>query len=141
MADLATCKHCGRPEADHVNQHDFGTEARAWCDETGRSVFTPIVPQSEAPCYCRPADPADPCGHSDSSQGCPRHDRQAYQDWLAEEQHWADEEATGEPTCSICDAVGHGYPGGGPCPLEMRGRCECGGIPALDGFGCLCGGS
>lgn len=22
------------------------------------------------------------------------------------------------PTCSICDALGHGYPGGGPCPLE-----------------------
>lgn len=21
--------------------------------------------------------------------------------------------------CSICDGVGHGYPGGGPCPLEM----------------------
>jgi hypothetical protein len=26
------------------------------------------------------------------------------------------------PTCSLCDAVGHGYPGGGPCPLEMRGQ-------------------
>lgn len=25
------------------------------------------------------------------------------------------------PTCSLCDAVGHGYPGGGPCPLEERG--------------------
>lgn len=23
------------------------------------------------------------------------------------------------PTCRLCDAVGHGYPGGGPCPLEM----------------------
>lgn len=23
------------------------------------------------------------------------------------------------PHCSICDALGHGYPGGGPCPLEM----------------------
>lgn len=23
------------------------------------------------------------------------------------------------PTCSICDGLGHGYPGGGPCPLEM----------------------
>lgn len=22
------------------------------------------------------------------------------------------------PTCSICDGVGHGYPGAGPCPLE-----------------------
>jgi hypothetical protein len=21
-------------------------------------------------------------------------------------------------SCSICDALGHGYPGGGPCPLE-----------------------
>jgi hypothetical protein len=25
------------------------------------------------------------------------------------------------PTCSLCDAVGHGYPGAGPCPLENRG--------------------
>lgn len=25
------------------------------------------------------------------------------------------------PTCSICDGLGHGYPGGGPCPLEDRG--------------------
>ena len=23
------------------------------------------------------------------------------------------------PTCNICDAVGHGYPGAGPCPLEV----------------------
>lgn len=28
-----------------------------------------------------------------------------------------DEEAM-VPTCSLCDAVGHGYPGAGPCPLE-----------------------
>lgn len=25
------------------------------------------------------------------------------------------------PTCRLCDGVGHGYPGGGPCPLEERG--------------------
>jgi len=25
------------------------------------------------------------------------------------------------PCCSICDGLGHGYPGGGPCPLEDRG--------------------
>lgn len=24
--------------------------------------------------------------------------------------------------CNICDAVGHGYPGGGPCPLEVNDR-------------------
>jgi len=23
------------------------------------------------------------------------------------------------PTCSICDGLGHGYPGAGPCPLEV----------------------
>ena len=23
--------------------------------------------------------------------------------------------------CLICDGLGHGYPGGGPCPLEERG--------------------
>ena len=28
------------------------------------------------------------------------------------------------PTCSLCDAPGHGYPGGGPCPLEERGAYE-----------------
>lgn len=26
------------------------------------------------------------------------------------------------PTCSLCDAVGHGYPGAGPCPLEETGE-------------------
>jgi hypothetical protein len=25
------------------------------------------------------------------------------------------------PTCTLCDGLGHGYPGAGPCPLEMRG--------------------
>lgn len=25
------------------------------------------------------------------------------------------------PTCSICDGLGHGYPGGPPCPIEDRG--------------------
>lgn len=24
-----------------------------------------------------------------------------------------------EATCLLCDAVGHGYPGAGPCPLEV----------------------
>lgn len=28
------------------------------------------------------------------------------------------------PTCSLCDAAGHGYPGAGPCPLEERGSDE-----------------
>jgi hypothetical protein len=28
------------------------------------------------------------------------------------------------PTCSICDALGHGYPGAGPCPLEDRGSFD-----------------
>jgi hypothetical protein len=23
------------------------------------------------------------------------------------------------PCCSLCDGLGHGYPGGGPCPLEI----------------------
>ena len=35
------------------------------------------------------------------------------------------------PTCSMCDAYGHGYPGGGPCPLEERGAAE------LDAYGYL----
>jgi hypothetical protein len=26
------------------------------------------------------------------------------------------------PTCNICDGLGHGYPGAGPCPLEERGE-------------------
>ena len=28
------------------------------------------------------------------------------------------------PTCSLCDGLGHGYPGGGPCPLEERGNYD-----------------
>jgi hypothetical protein len=30
---------------------------------------------------------------------------------------WEDAHAD-VPTCSICDGIGHGYPGAGPCPLE-----------------------
>lgn len=29
------------------------------------------------------------------------------------------EAAHDQPTCFICDGIGHGYPGGGPCPLEV----------------------
>jgi hypothetical protein len=28
------------------------------------------------------------------------------------------------PRCSLCDGLGHGYPGGGFCPLEDRGAYE-----------------
>jgi hypothetical protein len=35
-----------------------------------------------------------------------------YEDYLSQDEG---------PTCGLCDAVGHGYPGGGPCPLEERG--------------------
>lgn len=28
------------------------------------------------------------------------------------------------PCCSICDGAGHGYPGGGPCPLEVNERAR-----------------
>jgi hypothetical protein len=59
-------------------------------------------------CTCRGYDPVDPCGHGDTSEGCPRHDS----NWEPDEEG---------PTCGICDAVGHGFPGGGPCPLEERG--------------------
>lgn len=34
-----------------------------------------------------------------------------------------DQEVEG-PCCSICDGLGHGYPGGGPCPLEEGGYWE-----------------
>lgn len=34
-----------------------------------------------------------------------------------------DQEEEG-PTCSICDGLGHGYPGAGPCPLEDRGWAD-----------------
>lgn len=46
--------------------------------------------------------------------------------------------------CSMCDGVGHGQPGYGPCPLEVwDGYCQCGGQRPADGgaFGCMCGGS
>lgn len=36
-----------------------------------------------------------------------------------EDAYWAS--LPPEETCSICDALGHGYPGAGPCPLEERG--------------------
>lgn len=34
----------------------------------------------KAPCTCRGYDPADPCGHGDTSEGCPRHDPNYYDD-------------------------------------------------------------
>lgn len=37
---------------------------------------------------------------------------------------WADDYEDDVATCSVCDGVGHGYPGAGPCPLEMRGADE-----------------
>lgn len=30
---------------------------------------------------------------------------------------WDDQYVEG-PTCPICDGLGHGYPGAGPCPIE-----------------------
>jgi hypothetical protein len=33
----------------------------------------------------------------------------------------AEQAADDERTCTICDGLGHGYPGAGPCPLEERG--------------------
>lgn len=36
----------------------------------------------------------------------------------------SDQEPAEPPTCSICDGLGHGYPGGGPCPLEETGERE-----------------
>jgi len=42
-------------------------------------------------------------------------------DWVADlnepEEEWP-------PTCSLCDGLGHGYPGAGPCPLEERGQYD-----------------
>lgn len=36
----------------------------------------------------------------------------------------SDQEPPDAPTCNICDGLGHGYPGAGPCPLEERGQLE-----------------
>lgn len=35
-----------------------------------------------------------------------------------------DEQMEEGPTCNLCDGLGHGYPGAGPCPLEERGADE-----------------
>lgn len=40
---------------------------------------------------------------------------------VALDEAWYGPEADEGPSCSLCDALGHGYPGGGPCPLEERG--------------------
>jgi hypothetical protein len=49
-------------------------------------------------------------------------------DYDTDEYHedWMDS----EPTCSICDGLGHGYPGAGFCPLEQRTT-----EPDFDGWG------
>lgn len=46
-----------------------------------------------------------------------REDSGDVEDWDPEDAWWDD-----RPTCTICDGLGHGYPGGGPCPLEERGE-------------------
>lgn len=48
------------------------------------------------------------------------HGAESYEEAVAE---FLDDLAAGpDPqTCSLCDGVGHGYPGAGPCPLEERG--------------------
>lgn len=40
-----------------------------------------------------------------------------------DQEHY-DEQEAGMVYCSICDGVGHGQPGYGPCPLEERGWAE-----------------
>ena len=49
--------------------YHVGDEAQAEWDRelNGIEVAGP-------PCTCRGYDPADPCGHGDVSEGCPRHD-------------------------------------------------------------------
>ena len=38
---------------------------------------------------------------------------------------WTEDDMAWEgPSCSLCDALGHGYPGGPPCPLEDRGEYD-----------------
>src|SRR5207237_446636 len=45
------------------------------------------------PCTCRGYDPADPCGHGDTSEGCPRHDPGARDEWIAENRNASGEGA------------------------------------------------
>ncbi len=40
-------------------------------------------------------------------------------DWMAEQYYSMGQAADYQPTCNICDGYGHGYPGAGPCPLEI----------------------
>lgn len=46
---------------------------------------------NQPPCLCRGNDPADPCHHGDTAEGCPRHDpdpigrAQAHQEHAARE--------------------------------------------------------
>jgi hypothetical protein len=42
-------------------------------------------------------------------------------DKYQEEAYYAAEAANWRPSCNICDGLGHGYPGAGPCPLENMG--------------------
>lgn len=36
---------------------------------------------SRPPCYCRGPIPEDPCGHGETSEGCPAHDPRAREEW------------------------------------------------------------
>lgn len=53
------------------------------CKRCGDQVGADVQP---FPCECLGSRPEDPCGHGDTSEGCPRHDPSdlPVAEWLAE---------------------------------------------------------
>ena len=72
--------------------------------------------RNTAACICRGYDPADPCMHGDTSQGCPKHDPL----YVADDIDYFDD--SHGPECSEC---GHYHDGPeGCCDLATEG-CDC----------------
>lgn len=71
-------------------------------------------------CTAECVDPID--GRDFATEALALKHEAAYHDGRMTCQADDDEQQPEGPTCSICDGLGHGYPGGPPCPLEERGE-------------------
>lgn len=101
--------------------HRLASGRMVWIDEKGLALKEPPHGASYKICgSCSLAIPLEDvsCWSCKSPQAHP------YRPGLVLHSAVLDEDWDEGPTCSICDGLGHGYPGGPPCPLEMRGADE-----------------
>jgi hypothetical protein len=100
-------RHLSDPTVEHGSFTSHHA-ACVWADQghicTAHHTFEEVTPVGTAGCIVLPGIDG-PCLWDCECAQCLAIQRQ-------------EEDAEG-PTCSICDGLGHGYPGGPPCPLEV----------------------